>query len=299
LSLGIEFVAFHWRHSTDRLLRSVKNLLMSVYSPSLTGEAGDEGPDGLEPPHVALEPAATPTTARSGDGIALKDAGTASLPSNTPSQAITGGNGASSGLHQPSSAPFPTSLVPVFIHRMEDTNLRDRYEFQFDLSLSVDENAMRMAEALYGPPPACCSRHGGCGGVEPSSGPSTRPSLLDADNLHGPHCNCAAADISGVSCGLECLSDSGDCVRCGHPVIYRICEAGAPPEPCDDTIKRSLKPNTQFLVTSFGEIDLTDDLGGKCCCCLRCVAPPVTLLASCLQVIVHSLRRHAWLRWSR
>jgi hypothetical protein len=288
LSLAIKFVAFHRRLSTDRLLRSVKNLLMSVYSPSLTGEAGEEGPDGLEPPHVALEPAATPTTGRSGDSVALNDAGTGSFPSSTPSQSVAGGSGAQSGLHQPSSAPFPSSLVPVFIHRMEDTNLRDRVEFQFDLSLSVDENAMRMAEALYGPPPVCCSQNAS-GTVEPSSGPSSRPAANDVDKTRGPHCNGSSADISGVSCGLECLSDSGECVQCGHPVIYRICEAGAPPEPCDDTVKRSLKPYTQFLVTSFGEIDLADDLGGAyslhvAWCCCHCGPRMPWMLGLCVCV---------------
>ena len=103
--------------------------------------------------------------------------------------------------------PFPSQFVVVYVYGIEDRCLRDRFEFHFDLAVSVEENAYRAGEMVYGQRGCCCSSNvGAIGGVD---GGADTPATASP---HGKRCE--DPEHEG-----ECDSSCGCCEHGGKEAL--------------------------------------------------------------------------------
>ncbi|MDR3742433.1 MAG: hypothetical protein P4L40_25735, partial [Terracidiphilus sp.] len=105
-----------------------------------------------------------------------------------------GATAAASSAPDGDSLPLPPT-VPVSMYRCEDVDMAQRFDYAFDMSVSVEENARRMGHLLYGGSECCC---GECGSGS-ADGDAVPPPPRDAATK-GNHNSCATLMCAGLRC---------------------------------------------------------------------------------------------------
>jgi hypothetical protein len=248
---------------------------------------------------AAAPPAASPGGPGPSGASAASSSSSSSSSSGQGGRSTEGGAEAGAGAVAASVAAPPPTSVPIFCYRIEDTALRDRFECMFDLSLPVAANAAIIADKLYSRPSAGAGveAEGGTGGpgdqgvqalpaatpattaaagapaAVPSTSPAPTPDSSEMDNSPGPKRGSRAGDGDDVAAGMRGggagggfggeLVAQGTGPRFPDAVLYRLAPTGMSEE-CDETMKRSIKSHSTFIISPDGDASLyaIPDLGG-------------------------------------